>query len=190
MRTLPTLARPIATSVAITLAALLGAPAMAQDAPGRTIVTVQGDTGDLPAAHPEAATLYSGFGIDPEGDIAFTDAELETLGMVEVESNLPGTSDMVTYSGPLLTDVLTAAGAEGQPAMPMALDGYQVEIAWQDMVDHGPILATRADGAPLPIGGNGPTMVVFPVLEDSETYAMMQPLQVWAVFYIGTEAAE
>ncbi|MGR3757462.1 MAG: hypothetical protein ACU0AT_09590 [Tranquillimonas sp.] len=169
------------------LAALfLALPAAAQD--GRVIVTVGGTGGGLETPPEGAQALFNTFEIDPAGATGFDDAAMADLGMVEIDSNLPGQPDTsATYSGPLISDLLTAAGAEGKAALPMALDGYQVTIPWDDLMEYKPILATHVDGKPMAIGQIGPSMVIFPATGDAEKDKTFGNLRVWAVFYVGTE---
>jgi hypothetical protein len=64
--------------------------------------------------------------------------------------------------GPLLADVLKAAGApdKGQLAM-RAIDGYAPTISIADARKYGFIVATHLDGRPMPLGGLGPLWAVF-----------------------------
>jgi hypothetical protein len=98
-----------------------------------------------------------------------------------------GNKREITFSGPLLSAVMSMAGAEGKTAKPMALDGYQAEIPWSSIEAHNPIVATHADGSPMGIGGYGPTMIVFPPTDDADLAAEQAGQQVWALAYIGIE---
>ena len=97
------------------------------------------------------------------------------------------TGKEIAYSGPRLSDVLKASGAEGRTALPMALDGYQAEIPWDQIEKYQPILATHGDGVPLPLGKLGPAMIVFPVVADKEIYESFGALEVFATFFIAVE---
>ena len=68
-----------------------------------------------------------------------------------------------TLRGPLLADVLAAAGAPADGATPLALraiDGYRVPITLAEARRLGLIVATHLDGAPMPLGGLGPLWAV------------------------------
>lgn len=165
---------------------LLSLPAHAES--GRTLVTVGGSGGPVTALPEGAQAFYKTYELNPEGATGFDDAAMEKLGMVEIQSNLPGQPDTsVTYSGPLISDLLKAAGAEGKAALPMALDGYQVELPWDELVKYKPILATRIDGKPMGIGDIGPSMVIFPETDDAAAAESFGNKRVWAVFWVGTE---
>ena len=69
----------------------------------------------------------------------------------------------------------------------MALDGYSVEITWDDMQANAPILATHLNGTPLAIGALGPTMIVYPKLADADAYEAALARQVWATFYLDVD---
>ncbi|WP_341899160.1 hypothetical protein [Ferrovibrio terrae] len=67
-----------------------------------------------------------------------------------------------TFRGPLLADVLKAAGAKGQTIKVFAIDGYGAEIPRTDLAQYPVLLALKADGRYLGLGGRGPTWVVYP----------------------------
>ncbi|MCH1554991.1 MAG: hypothetical protein L7T26_02080, partial [Pseudomonadales bacterium] len=62
----------------------------------------------------------------------------------------------VTLEGPRLRDVLAAAGWTGRQITTVALDGFAVEISVDDVAAHDWILALKADGDYLSVGGRGP----------------------------------
>lgn len=164
--------------------------AQSADAPdGRVILTVAGDlpATNAPAADPDDLNFSGYMDLEYDKAMAFDDLMLGQLPQAAITANLHTTGKDVTYSGPLLSEVLMAAGAEGKSALPMALDGYQAEIDWALIKKHQPILATHADGKPLSIGGFGPAMVVFPVVEDNELYESFDAMQVFATFFIAVE---
>ncbi len=169
----------------------LGGAALAEVATpdGRVLVTVAGDLpeSNRPAAKPDDANFLGYLDLEFEKAIAFDDGMLSDLSQHQITANLLDTGKDITYSGPRLSDLLKASGAEGKTAMPMAFDGYQAEIAWDLIQEHEPILATHADGKPLAIGGLGPAMVVFPVVDDKELYETFTAMEVYATFFIAVE---
>lgn len=174
--------------LAAATALALAAPGLSLAEEGRTLITVGGSGGAMEAQPEGAQSLFASSEIDTAGATGFDIAALDALGTVEIDSNLPGQPTVgVTFSGPLISDLLSASGAEGKAAVPTALDGYSVTISWEDLQAHGPILATRADGVPLAIGGIGPSMVIFPASGDAEADKANDGKRVWAVFYVGTE---
>lgn len=152
---------------------------------GRVLVTIGGNDGPMTPAAEGAQSLFAKYEVDLTGARGLDMKALAELEAGEIVSNLPGTQTEVTFSGPRLAEIMRLAGAEGKAALPMALDGYQPEIAWEDIEAHDPILATHADGAPLAIGDIGPAMIIFPAIEDAETADRLDAARVWAVFYVG-----
>lgn len=64
--------------------------------------------------------------------------------------------------GPLLADVLRAAGAPETGGLAMrAVDGYAPTISIADARKYGFIVATHLDGRPMPLGGLGPLWAVY-----------------------------
>jgi hypothetical protein len=67
-------------------------------------------------------------------------------------------------SGPLLTDVIRAAGgAVGgkTSALLRAIDGYAVTVGADDLARYRFMVATHLDGKPMPLGGLGPLWAVY-----------------------------
>ncbi|WP_216601720.1 MULTISPECIES: hypothetical protein [unclassified Ruegeria] len=91
------------------------------------------------------------------------------------------------FSGPLLFEVMIMAGAEGKTALPMALEGYQAEIAWDSIDTDKPTITTHAVGSPIGIGGYGPTMIVFPPTDDADQSTKQAGQQVWGIAYIAVK---
>jgi hypothetical protein len=66
------------------------------------------------------------------------------------------------FTGPLLRDVLAAAGAQGSMLRLKALNDYQVDMPWQDTQRHDVLLARLLDEAPMSVRDKGPLMVIYP----------------------------
>ncbi|WP_120633008.1 hypothetical protein [Ruegeria sp. EL01] len=127
--------------------------------------------------------------VQHNGAAGFDAALLDQLEQVEITITYgpEGNQRDIAFSGPYLSEVMKMAGAEGKMAKPMAMDGYQAEIPWDSITAHQPIVATHADGAPMGIGGYGPTMIVFPPTDDADLEQEQSGQQVWALAYIGVE---
>jgi hypothetical protein len=87
---------------------------------------------------------------------------LEKLGMKTLSVKYDTWPKAYKFEGPLLADVLKAAGATGQTIKVYALDGYGAEIPVPELRQYGVLLALKADGKYLGLGGRGPTWVVYP----------------------------
>jgi hypothetical protein len=114
----------------------------------------------------------------------FSRASLAALGMHEAVIKRANWPAAVTVRGPLFKDVLAAVKADGETVMLQALDGYESKFPVAALQSDSVILAIEADGAPLPIGGHGPTWLVFPAGvvpgDDSSGDAGLA----WSVFHI------
>lgn len=79
----------------------------------------------------------------------------------------PWYDEPVTFSGPLLRDVLAAAGAQGKSISAVALNDYRTEIPFQDAVQYDLIVATTMNGQAMSVREKGPLFLVYPF--DSKT---------------------
>ncbi len=87
---------------------------------------------------------------------------LEKLGMKTLTVKYDTWPKAYKFEGPLLADVLKAAGANGKTVKVYALDGYGAEIPVAELQQYGVLLALKADGRYLGLGDRGPTWVVYP----------------------------
>ncbi|NML45388.1 molybdopterin-dependent oxidoreductase [Ramlibacter sp. G-1-2-2] len=125
---------------------------------------------------------------------AFDFATLAAMKPVEIRPTLEYDSKPHRLSGPLLADVLAAAGVKGEGgklAM-RAVDGYAPVQTLADVRKYRFILATHLDGQPMPLGGLGPLWALFDVDRVPEFAA--KPLDQrfanlpWALFHIDVQA--
>ena len=107
--------------------------------------------------------------------------------MVKIKADFPKGGDVHEYEGPLLVDVLKAAGAEGDTVTIQALDGYAVEMPLAEAVANGAVVALKRNGEPLSIGGFGPTHVVFPRADRADLADMPDDNWIWSIFHIKVE---
>jgi hypothetical protein len=66
------------------------------------------------------------------------------------------------FGGPLLRDVLAAAGAQGATLRLKALNDYQVDMPWDDAQRYDVMLARLLDEQPMSVRDRGPLMVIYP----------------------------
>ena len=92
------------------------------------------------------------------------------------------------FSGPLLRDVLGLVRPREEEIVVTALDGYQRSLARMTLDVHDVILAIRVDGDPIPLGGFGPAMIVWPRAQDQALTGMPDDDWVWGVFAIEVRA--
>jgi hypothetical protein len=94
--------------------------------------------------------------------VGFTLQELDKLPQHEFETETPWIEGKAKFSGPLLRNILAAAGAEGAEVKAVALNDYAVSIPFSDATDHGVIVASRLDGSPMSVREKGPLWVMYP----------------------------
>jgi hypothetical protein len=121
-----------------------------------------------PLAAQEAATLLEVEHADGE-IVTFDLAQLDALPQVDVVTSTQWTEGVLTFSGPSLAAVLTAAELPMAPVDAVATNGYAVRLSFPPGDETVPIVATRIDGVPIDRRDKGPLWVVFPYDAD-DTY--------------------
>ena len=91
-------------------------------------------------------------------DMAF----LKSLPQHSFVSQTPWFKKPVTFTGPLLRDVLSAAKVKGKWVYAVAIDEYRAQIPFSDCVEYDMILAHQIDGETLTPKNKGPLFVVYP----------------------------
>lgn len=92
----------------------------------------------------------------------FDAAMLDALSVTELTTTSPWQTTPVTYTGPSLSALLQAVGAQGRLLNLMALNNYEIQVPFSDAVDFAPILARRANGQTLAIRTKGPLLIIYP----------------------------
>lgn len=137
----------------LALAALLARPAFALDAPaGPVVLTVSGNVSQ-PNAGPRAA---------------FDMGMLERLPQHSLVAKTPWYAQARKFTGPLLRDVLAAAGAKGRTLRAIALNDYVVEIPAEDAARYDMIVARLLDDRPMPVREKGPLFIIYPFGDQPE----------------------
>ncbi|MFZ4479872.1 MAG: molybdopterin-dependent oxidoreductase [Rhodoferax sp.] len=93
----------------------------------------------------------------------FDFAAIAALPKVEIKPTLEYDNKPHKLSGPLLTEIVRAAGSSAQATRLLlrAIDGYNVVISLADAQKYRFIVATHLDGQPMPLGGLGPLWAVY-----------------------------
>jgi hypothetical protein len=96
--------------------------------------------------------------------VAFDQKTLDAMATSTATIFEPFVKKDIRFTGIPMSDLLTRAGVQdGATKVQMhALDDYKVEFKVSDMMAPGVLLATKADGAAIPIGKGGPIRLVFP----------------------------
>lgn len=168
------------------LLACLAACSPQSPAGERVVLTVSGavDKPNRGAVDPRSDVFLNWMGADFDAARVFTAAELAALPQETVETDYPAGGGTHSYSGPLLSAVLEAAGADGAVVTATALDGYAADIPRALIEEYPVILATARDGEPLALGGFGPAKIVFPRAGYAQLEGMDDSLWVWGVIWI------
>jgi len=101
-------------------------------------------------------------------DAQFDMGMLERLPQTSFSTRTPWYAQARQFTGPLLRDVLRAAGAHGTVLQARALNDYRVEIPFQDAQRFDVIVARLLDGAPMPVRDRGPLFVIYPFDAQAE----------------------
>ncbi|MEE9453710.1 MAG: hypothetical protein V3V13_04930 [Paracoccaceae bacterium] len=117
----------------------------------------------------------------------FDVAALSALPQTSVKADFPMGGPVYVFEGPLLSDVLHAAGAMGETITIRALDGYAVDIPFEEAIAKGAVVALKRDGIPFAIGDFGPTHVVFPRADRDDLAEMNDDWWVWSIYHIHVE---
>lgn len=177
----------VAAMVALALPA--GLSAQQAEPTGPIILTV---TGNLAAptrqAYSEEDDKFFGYQeVEFDAAAQFDFDKLMGLELHTVQADFPKGGDVHSFKGPLLADVLKAAGATGKTVTVQALDGYAVEADLDELVEMGAVVALSRNGTPFAIGDYGPTQIVFPRAERAELADMPDDNWVWSIFHINVQ---
>jgi len=127
-----------------------------------TLFQAQAQTLEKPAG-PVVLTVQGGVSKTNHGDKAQFDMKmLEKLPQKSFTTQTPWYPKPVTFTGPLLRDVLAAAGAKGSKITAVALNDYKTEIPFDDATRHDVIVARLMNDRPMPIREKGPLFIIFP----------------------------
>ena len=112
------------------------------------------------------------------GSVAVFDmAMLERLPQTSFVTRTPWYAQARKFTGPLLRDVLAAAGSLGSPGGPggpggqlraVALNDYRVDIPAEDAQRYDLLLARLLDDKPMPVRDKGPLFIIYPFDQQTE----------------------
>jgi hypothetical protein len=128
-------------------AAALALPARALDKPsGAVVLTVSGRL-----RNPNDGALAQ-----------FDMAMIEALPQTSFTTWSPWYTQPRRFTGPLLRDLLAAAGAQGSKLRLVALNDYRVDMPMDDTQRHDVIVARLLDDKPMAVRDKGPLFVIYP----------------------------
>lgn len=115
-----------------------------------------------------------------DGELALFDREmLEALDWTEVETHTSFTQGPQVFSGPRLSAVLAAVGAQGATLVATAINDYAVEIPVADAAAHDVLLAMDMGGMPMRVRDKGPIWVVYPLSEEEAAFKPFDTKMIW-----------
>lgn len=161
----------------------------AAQADGPTALTVAGaiDKPNRGPVDPFLDAFFSFHKIEFAKARTFSATDLEALGMKTVQARYPDWPKGFTFEGPLLKDVLAAAGAKGSVARVRALDDYAADIPVSELDKYPVILALKRDGRYLGLGDRGPAWVIYPREDFEELRGADELKWVWSAYFIEVE---
>ncbi len=179
----------VSAIILMALFALTIAPATAQEVEGPVILTIS-DKVSNPNRGPVDPAVDQLF-VYSEAELSettqFDYASLQKLEWLKANADFPKNGDVQEFEGPLLADVLKAAGATGKMVTMTALDGYAIEVKMQELIDQGAVLALKRNGRPFAVGDYGPTQIVFPLTERADLKEMPDDNWIWSIYHIKVE---
>ncbi len=171
----------------MTAGILLGPPLQAEDKiEGTVLLTVTGEVmnPNRGAYNPDTDKFFGYNEVEFGKATQFDFDALSALASVKVNADFPKGETVYQYEGPLLVDVLKAAGASGDMVTMQALDGYAIEVSLEELEAAGAVLALKRDGEAFGIGGFGPTQIVFPRADRDDLKNMPDDNWIWSIFHI------
>ncbi len=157
----------LVTSVAAAALPSLAAARPGADATrGPALLTVTGaiGKGNRGPLDPALDQMMKKQGVKFDKAHAFDFAALSALPAVAIKPTLEYDAKAHALRGPLVTDVVRAAGAtlgDNSKLLLRAIDGYAVSLPLADVRKYRFIVATQLDGHPMPLGGLGPLWAVY-----------------------------
>jgi hypothetical protein len=103
-----------------------------------------------------------------ENRAEFDMSMLEQLPQHSFVTLTPWYSQARKFTGPLLRDVLAAAGAQGDTLRAIALNDYKVTLPVDDTQRHDVVLARLLDDQPMTVREKGPLFIIYPFDAKSE----------------------
>jgi hypothetical protein len=93
---------------------------------------------------------------------AFDLAMLERLPQATFSTRTPWYAQARKFTGPLLRDLLSAAGSQGTQLRAGALNGYRVDIPVDDALRYDLLVARLLDDKPMAVRDKGPLFLIYP----------------------------
>lgn len=156
----------LGTAALAGLSAIVAAPARAAAGNGPTLLTVTGaiGAGNRSKLDPVRDQMMVKQKLSFDKAYSFDFAALAALPALTIKPTLEYDGKPHTLRGPLLLDVMKAAGAklnDNTQLVLRAIDGYAATVTVAQAKAQRYIVATHLDGAPMALGGLGPLWAVY-----------------------------
>lgn len=106
-----------------------------------------------------------------EGRADFDMDMLAALPQTTITTRTPWDKEPRRFTGPLLRDVLAAAGAQGSSLQAIALNDYRIDIPAEDARLFDVIVARLLDDQPMRVRDRGPLFIMYPFDSKAELRA-------------------
>ena len=104
----------------------------------------------------------------PSGNQDFTLEQLEALPQHTITTLTPYTDNVETFEGPFLSDVLSAAGAQGTELRLVALNDYEIVVPLSGLQGFDPVVSVKKNGVHMSVRNKGPIWLMLPISEHPE----------------------
>ncbi|HEX6016806.1 MAG TPA: hypothetical protein VFZ28_01775 [Burkholderiaceae bacterium] len=101
------------------------------------------------------------------GRAALDMAMIEALAQHDLTTKTPWFKQPRRFTGPLLRDVLTLVGAEGETLRIGALNDYRIDVPSADAQRYDVVLARLIDGKAITVREKGPLFMIYPFDSDA-----------------------
>lgn len=138
----------------------------------------------LPTPTGEVLLEISGnISVTNENNFALFDRKMvEALPQHTIKTSNHVVSEIATYKGPRLYDLLESLGAKGKTINVMAWDEYVAQLSISDLKKYKVLLATHENGKQMTLDDRGPFFVVFPFTDHKELRKdLFYNMSVWQV---------
>jgi hypothetical protein len=163
--------RAVAVIGAVALAAVLAACSSSTPTGGRAAVVTTAatpTTRPAPVPKPTGKPVLKMLGLvtnrNAGASVTFDQKTLDAMASTSATIYEPFVKRDIRFTGIPMSGLLARAGISQSASKVQihALDDYQVEFKVSDLMTPGVLLATKADGAAIPIAKGGPIRLVFP----------------------------
>jgi hypothetical protein len=101
-----------------------------------------------------------------DGRAEFDMDMLAALPQHSFTTSTPWYKEPKKFTGPLLRDVLAAAGAQGKTLRAVAINDYKAELPFEDSQRYNVVVARLMDDKPMPVRDKGPLFIIYPFDTD------------------------